>query len=88
MWPKNFAEWGYGYCNWGPFGGNGLLGWLFNILLLVSAAYIGLWFIKQVLPKEKAAVPDNAFEILRKRYASGEITQSEYKEMKTNLSTK
>ena len=88
MWPRHFAEWGYGYCNWGPFGGNGPLGWLFNILLLVAIAYFCIWLVKQVLPKQKVRVPENAFEILKNRYASGEISQAEYNDMKTNLGTK
>ncbi|MBI3958685.1 MAG: SHOCT domain-containing protein [Chloroflexi bacterium] len=68
------------------FGGGMLLGWLLPVILLVLG---GMWLFNNATPSRRSGSDDfsprtrdkSAAEILDERYARGEITQSEYKEM-------
>jgi uncharacterized membrane protein len=68
------------------FGGGMLLGWLLPVILLILG---GAWLFNNstgarragnddISPRTRTKTPT---EILDERYARGEITQSEYKEM-------
>ena len=72
------------------FGGGMLLGWLLPVILLVLG---GIWLFNNgswasrsrdndLSPRNTARTSE---EILRERYARGEITQTEYKEMAETL---
>lgn len=72
------------------FGGGMLLGWLLPVILLVLG---GIWLFNNgtsarrsggndFSPRASGRTPD---EILDERYARGEITQGEYKEMSETL---
>jgi putative membrane protein len=61
-----------------------LLSFFFLVLLGVGAYYL----LKEVTGTESAAVPgqgEKALEILKERYARGEITRNEYQKMKEEL---
>ncbi len=72
------------------FGGGMLLGWLLPVILLVLG---GAWLFNNGTSVSRSR--DNDFyprngektpeEILRERYAKGEITQTEFKEMSETL---
>ncbi len=71
------------------FGGGMLLGWLLPVILLVLG---GAWLFNGTSvsrSRDNDFSPHNrgktAEEILQERYARGEITQSEYKEMSETL---
>jgi len=72
------------------FGGGMLLGWLLPVILLVLG---GIWLFNNgswanrsrdndLFPRSAERTPE---EILRQRYARGEITQTEYREMAETL---
>lgn len=69
---------GYGYT---PFG---WLGWIFMLvfwaLIIAGVVILAKRLIK---PKEKGS--DSAMEILRKRYAKGEINKEEFERIKKDL---
>ena len=69
---------GYGYT---PFG---WLGWIFMLvfwaLIIASVVVLAKRLIK---PEEKKS--DSAMEILRKRYAKGEINKEEFERIKKDL---
>ncbi len=56
---------------------------LLNILLVV----LSVWLFAHILrgPGERRSLTDDALEILKRRYARGEIDQNEFDEMKKNL---
>ncbi|HUV03067.1 MAG TPA: SHOCT domain-containing protein [Desulfobacteria bacterium] len=61
-----------------------LLPFFFLVLLVVGAYYL----LKEVTGTESAAAPskgEHALEILKERYARGEITRDEYQKMKEEL---
>ncbi|MBO6585597.1 MAG: SHOCT domain-containing protein [Gracilimonas sp.] len=69
--------------DWSTFCGGGMLmmiAWLTLIVLGIVA------LVKWISgTKGEDSKPDSALEILRKRYASGEITKEEFEERKQNL---
>lgn len=88
MW--NSANWGNGFCNGLPFFsfGHGFFGGIFPLLFWGLIIFGVIWLIRQIFSGNKSLKRDNALEILKKRYASGEINQQEFSEMKSALSSK
>ena len=72
---------------WGP--GYGLFGWLmmllFWILIIVGAALIIRWLVTET-GSRSAAAGDTTVDILKRRYAKGEITKDQFEAMKRDLS--
>ena len=69
--------------DWSTFGGGGMLmmiAWLILIILGIVALVKWISGTKNENPK-----PDSAMDILRQRYAGGEITKKEFEERKQNL---
>ena len=67
----------------GMFGGM-WFGWIFWIFLLV----VIIWVVFQFLNKNQSSPnikSESAIDILKKRYAKGEITKEEFDEIKRNL---
>jgi len=74
--------WGYGFSG-------GWLGWLGPVLMVVfgAAVIVGIvflirWLVTRSSPTEKE---DSALDILKRRYARGEISGEEYQRMKEDL---
>jgi putative membrane protein len=74
--------WGYGVSG-------GWLGWLGPVLMVVfwAAVIVGIvflirWLITRSSPAEKG---DSALDILKRRYARGEISGEEYRKMKEDV---
>lgn len=64
--------------------GGMVFGWVFWILLLV----VIIWVVYQFLNKNQNSAntkSENAMDILKERYAKGEITKEEYENMKKDL---
>jgi len=73
------SGWGMGY---------GFFGWLIMFLfwiLIIAAVVLGVrWFIDQGKLKG-SSVEENSLDILKKRYASGEIDKEEFETMRREL---
>jgi putative membrane protein len=73
--------------NWGGFG----LGWMYLIgpifMILFWAAIILLiiWLYKQIKGPQEVARTESALDVLKKRYAKGEIDKKEFEEKKKDL---
>lgn len=71
---------------WG--GGFGLFSWLmmllFWILVIAGVVLLLRWLAEQVRPK-RGASEESALEILKKRYAKGEIDKEEFEAKKRDL---
>ncbi|HMN25944.1 MAG TPA: SHOCT domain-containing protein [Ignavibacteriaceae bacterium] len=61
------------------------LGWIFWLVILVLI----IWFIFHQIYKNKknfsTPVQETALDILKKRYAKGEITKEQFEQMKKDL---
>ncbi len=78
--------------------GNGMMygyhygmGWMlislvFWILLIAGAVLLVLWIIGKSGRGARARVEESALDILKKRYARGEITKEQFEEMKKDIS--
>lgn len=68
----------------GMMGGFGLTGWLINVLLLVGLLALVVWVAARVFPNQRSGGgpsgtrTDPAEEVLRARFARGEIGVEEY----------
>ena len=69
-------------CGWMPMMGIGLFGMiLFWGLLIAGTVFLIRWIIGETVIKRE----DSALEILKKRYARGEINKQEFDERKRDL---
>ncbi|MHB8453507.1 MAG: SHOCT domain-containing protein [Acidiferrobacterales bacterium] len=81
------GNWGWGNMGYGASWGHGL-GWVFMILfwlaIILAVAALLKWLVsassRAHLPREKTAL-----EILRERYARGEIDRDEYERKRHDL---
>ncbi len=68
--------------------GFGLFGWLmmllFWILIIVGIVLVVRWFMDQGKPKG-LRTEETALDVLKKRYASGEIDKEQFETMKRDL---
>ena len=64
------------------FGGQWLI-WAF--LFWVGVVFMVVWAVMRLFPGRSRADEDEPVEILRRRYASGEITREQYDEMRQVL---
>ena len=71
-----------GYNNLGY--GFGWLGFLIMLLFWIGVVWLIIWIIRQ-LTKDKTESNESASEILKKRFARGEISKKEYLERKKEL---
>ena len=72
----------------GWYGGWGMMGWFGGIgMLLVLAGLVALVALLVRTPRstEQNPPPDTAIEVLRRRYAAGEISRQEFEQMRQTL---
>jgi putative membrane protein len=81
MGPGMMGNWGYGMM-----GGYGYLGIFFWILLIVGVVLLVIWLVRKAPQWQQGRVDESAMDILKKRYAKGEINREEFEEMKKNIS--
>ena len=80
---------GGGMMGWGGFGGYGMgfVGWIFMLLfwglIIVGLVLVVRWLWDQGRPGTGGA--DSPQEILKRRYARGEISKEEFDRMKQDL---
>jgi putative membrane protein len=89
QWPllqERAYEWGWWHPMWGVWGLGGMAVMLFMMLLfwglVITALVVSIrWLIRQ----GSGPRPDAALEILRQRYARGEINKDEFEAKKRDL---
>ena len=75
--------------DWMMDGGMGiwmLLNTVFWILVIIGIVLLVIWVVRRASVSERTKVEESALEILKKRYARGEITKEEYEEKKRDIS--
>ena len=87
MWGSNFSDLGNSFCGFGPSFGHGpwFMGWIFPLLFWGVIAYLVYSVIRSLFSNKIALKNDSAFELLRNRFASGEINEQEYTVQKAVL---
>jgi putative membrane protein len=72
---------------YGLMGGFGGVGMLFGVLVWLAVVVVLVWGISSVFGQRGAAdTESNALEILKRRYAAGEITSAEFETARRALS--
>ena len=86
----NFQDWGASVCGFGPSFGHGswFMGWVFPILFWLLIAYVVVSIIKSLFSLKSRNPDDTALEILRGKFASGEINEEEYSARRAVLKAK
>ena len=76
--------WGSGYSNGPGWGLWMMLGWL-SMVAFLGAVILGVVLLARSLTGRSARTEDSALDILRRRYAAGEITREQFESMRTDL---
>ena len=73
---------------YGPYGGGPwiFIHFFFWILLVVGLVLLIVWIVRQVGRHESGRGEESAFDILKKRYARGEISKEDFDKMKKDIS--
>ena len=93
-----YGMWG-GCCSgiFGGFGGFGLVGSILNIVitvgLIIGIVWLVIWIVRRLSSNQKTLLSQSGssdnmkspLDILKVRYARGEITRDEYQDMLTDL---
>ncbi len=75
---------GWGWGGFSPWWGVAMI--LFWLLVIVGIVLLVLWLFRQGAPTAAGPIGERrALEILRERYARGEITRDEYEQMRRDL---
>lgn len=87
MWGDRIGDWANGFCGYGASFGHGpwFFGWLFPILFWGCVAFVIYSIAKALFSGNKNQQADSALEILRNRFASGELSEKEYTAQKSVL---
>ncbi len=62
-----------------------LFGMIFWIVLIVGVVLLVIWFIQRAAGGGTSKTGESALEILKKRYARGEISKEEFEEKKRDI---
>ncbi len=65
--------------------GWGYLGLIFMVLFWAAVILLIVWLYKQIKEPEAVSASKSALDILKERYAKGEITKDEFQDMKKEL---
>lgn len=83
-----FPRWGgmggYGYGRgWMHYGWGGILMWIFILVIIIAAIYFMYYLAKSKTPGAPSG--ETPLDLLKKRYARGEISKDEYQRIKKDL---
>jgi len=87
MWGERLVDWAYGVCGYGPSFGHGpwFFGWLFPLFFWGLVIFGMFTIVRSLFWGNKRQQGDSALEILRNRFASGELSEREYSAQKAVL---
>jgi putative membrane protein len=65
--------------------GMGLFGGIMMLLFWAAIILLVVWAVRSVFPSQRQSEHESAVEILKRRYAAGEISQAEYEQARKAL---
>jgi len=69
---------------WGNQGFMGGFMWIFWIAIIVGIIFLVRWVVQQSRPVE-GKIEESSFELLKRRYARGEIDKEEFEQKKKDI---
>ena len=93
-WGNMMNGWGYGGVGrYGGMGymGIGIIGMVIQLIIIIGVILLAVYLIRRIFPHShggSAVRQDKGLEILRERYARGEIDADEFQAIKKNLESK
>ena len=72
----------------GYYGGWGMMGWFGGIMMIlfwVALVLLVVWIVRAAFPAQRRDDADAALDLLRRRFAAGEISQAEYEQARRIL---
>jgi putative membrane protein len=81
------AQWrGYGTgCGMMGWGHHGVVWPILMVLFWIAVILCAVWFVKSMAHARKDRAEESAIDIVKRRYAKGEITKEEFETMKNDL---
>lgn len=80
---------GYDMMNGGSWGGNmgsySPWGWLFMLVVMVLIVLVVVWLVRSFANNKTGSSKEDALDIVKQRYAKGEITKKQFDDMKQDL---
>jgi putative membrane protein len=70
------------------YGDNGMMGWfggVYMVLMVAGLIALSILLVRGLWTTERRTGPDTATEVMRRRYAAGEISQQEFEQMRQVL---
>lgn len=74
----------YGY--YGDFGMHNVFGGVFELIMWIAIITLIIWIVKNTIHSKNEPKNNNALNILKERYAKGEIEKEEFESKKKDLS--
>ena len=78
----------YGYNNYGGWGAGSMMGWFGGEIMMlffwVLVVIFIVWIVREVSGKNSKST-ESALDILKERYAKGEITKEQFESMKKDI---
>jgi putative membrane protein len=71
--------------DFGMYSGWWLLGMGMMVLFWIAIILLVIWVVRSLFPHQVGSGHDRALEILRQRYAAGEINAAEYEQARARL---
>jgi putative membrane protein len=69
---------------WGGYGFMGVFMWIFWILVIVGVLFLVKWIVQQG-KQSQPGHEENPLDILKRRYARGEVNKEEFEQKKKDL---
>jgi putative membrane protein len=67
------------------FGGWWLIGMSMMVIFWIAILLLVIWAVRSLFPQQRRSGQDEALEILRKRYAAGELNAAEFEQARARL---
>ena len=83
---ENLKTLGKKMMNFGMMGGWGFFGVIFVIIVIVGIVLLVVWLNRKLPDKQNSNSDESPLNILKKRYALGEISKEDYEKMKKDIS--
>jgi uncharacterized membrane protein len=64
----------------GGFGWMSLLGWSTMLLFWIGVILLTVWIVRSMVGRDRRSEADITKDVLRRRYAAGEISEAEYQQ--------